>query len=347
MVSSPRDAVRRVLIAAGITGTALTLAAGPALAGNGNSDSTTSGHNPPGNNGTVKIHEAGADPSPDNEPHVSCSFFVSFYGFDAGQTMDVSFTGQAPTGKDEPIAITDPALRSKTSTTDAGGAGNDYDGDLGPYNASNLDLSRLGAPANQGYHIKLDVSTGEPGGHKYKVFWFSPCTSGGGGGTTGGTSGTTTGSESTGGTSTGGTTGGTTGSESTGGTSTGGTSGTTTGSESTGGTSTGGTSTGGTSTGGTSTGGTTGGTTSGTTGGTTGATTTGVLGEQTGTPAGPAVLGEKVTRTTPTAVLGTSETLPFTGTDAGLLAALGAATLGGGVVLTVAGRRRRAAKSEV
>ena len=89
------------------------------------------GHNPPGNNGTVKIHQTAGDSSPHNQPHVTCSFYVSFFGFDKNQTLNIAFAGQAPTGKDTPIAITDASKRSLTSTTDAGGAGNDYDGDQG------------------------------------------------------------------------------------------------------------------------------------------------------------------------------------------------------------------------
>src|SRR3954447_25336420 len=158
------------------------------------------GHNPPGNNGTVKIHQAAGDSSPHNQPHVTCMFYVSFFGFDKDQTLNIAFTGQAPTGKGTPITITDATKRSLTSTTDAGGAGNDYDGDQGAFSASNLDLSGI-TPVKQGYHIKLDVSTGQGGGHKYKVFWLTPCAS-----TPGGTTGGTTGGE------TGGTTGGTTGS---------------------------------------------------------------------------------------------------------------------------------------
>jgi len=351
MQPTARDAVKRVLTTAGITGAALTLAATaayPALADggddhgnngqgnngqqhssqasngnggqsgdhgqsqdngksgddhgksgdNGQGGSTDSGHNPPGNNGTVKIHQNAGDSSPHNQPHVSCFFYVSFFGFDNGQTMNVSFTGQAPTGKDTPIAIKDATLTSKTSTTDAGGAGNDYDGDLGRYDATNLDLSALGAPAKQGYHIKLDVATGEPGGHKYKVFWFSPCTS-----TPGGTTGGTT---ENGGTppAVGGTT-------------------------------------------------ETGTPTSGTTKPAAGATSTG------STAGGATVLGETLTRGTTTSakpsgaqVLGESfargstaglASLPFTGAEVGVMSALGLAAVGGGAALTVAGRRRRRA----
>jgi len=106
-------------------------------------------------------------------PHVDCDFAVAFWGFDADQTLDVSFAGQAPTGKDTPLTVTG-ASTSITSPDDAGG-GQDYDGEL-QFTADQLNLSSLGAPhPKQGYHIKLTVNTYEPGGHKYKVFWLQPC----------------------------------------------------------------------------------------------------------------------------------------------------------------------------
>ncbi len=57
---------------------------------------------PPGNNGTVKIHnvgEAETEPSPEikNEPHVSC-FHVHFFFADTHQSGDWWITGQPPTG---------------------------------------------------------------------------------------------------------------------------------------------------------------------------------------------------------------------------------------------------------
>ena len=359
MQSNSADAVKRVLTMAGVTGAALTLATAAALpafadhdgdssdqskgashsqdagdqgqhngadqgksdehenAGGGQNSSGDDGHNPPGNNGTVKIHQTAGDSSPHNVPHVDCSFYVSFFGFDANQLLNISFTGQAPTGKDVPIAIKDPTKTSKTSTTDAGGAGNDYDGDQGVYDGTNLDLSGLGAPAKQGFHIKLDVSTGEPGGHKYKVFWFTPCTSGS---TTQGATTDNGGTTQNGTTTQGGTT-----------------------------TQAGTTTQGSTVQGTTAQSGTT------TSAGEAAATTTGnssgaasVLGESLsrGTPAtntgsssgGAQVLGEKVSRSTPGLA-----SLPFTGSEAGVLSALGLAALSGGAALTVAGRRRRAA----
>ena len=364
MEPSTADAVKRVLTTAGVTGAALTLAAGAALPayacdhgdsgdhakspsqthnqskdqgsrdqskgssddkatkGSGDQSKGTSddkakgsddGHNPPGNNGTVKIHQTAGDSSPHNVPHVDCSFYVSFFGFDANQTLNISFTGQAPTGKDVPVTIKDSSKTSKTSTTDAGGAGNDYDGDQGAYDGTNLDLSGLGAPAKQGYHIKLDVATGEPGGHKYKVFWFMPCTSG---------STTPTTAPTTGATESGGTT----------------HSGDTKTPESTtqGATTQGATTQGTTTEAATTTGSTAGG--ASVLGETLSRGTTSTAGSAGSVSSGAKVLGEKLTRSTPGLAA-----LPFTGSEAGVLAALGVAALGGGAALTVAGRRRRAA----
>jgi hypothetical protein len=132
-----------------------------------------SGHNPPGNNGTVKIHDVAGDHSPHNVPHVGCTFYADFFGFDNGQQVTVSFAGQAPTGKGTPLGG---SWTGTVSTDDAGGAGNDWDLEL-PFTADQLGVSSLGAPAHQGYHVKMTVLTNEPGGKKSKVFWIAPCTS--------------------------------------------------------------------------------------------------------------------------------------------------------------------------
>ena len=148
------------------------------------------GHNPPGNNGTVFIHDVAGDQSPHNVPHVSCNFYVDFFGFDAGQSVTVSFAGQAPTGPGTALGGT---WTGVVSTDDASGAGNDFDDELA-FTADQLGVSSLGAPAHQGYHVKMTVATNEPGGKKSKVFWIEPCTTPPavlGGGTTGG--GTTSG----------------------------------------------------------------------------------------------------------------------------------------------------------
>ena len=135
------------------------------------SQPSSTGHNPPGNNGTVFIHDVANDHSPHNVPHVSCNFWVDFFNFDTSQPVTVSFAGQAPTGKDT-------ALGGTTTTTleadVAAGAGNDWDGELA-FTGDQLGVSNLGAPAHQGYHVKMTVTTNEPGDHKYKVFWIQPC----------------------------------------------------------------------------------------------------------------------------------------------------------------------------
>lgn len=133
-----------------------------------------SGHNPPGNNGTVKIHSVADDSGHHNVAHVGCSFVVDFWGFDQDQTLTVSFTGQAPTGNGTPLTLDAPDGTSITSPDPAGG-GNDPDGELA-FTATTADLSVLGAPAHEGYHVRLTVDTGQGGGHKYKVFWITPCT---------------------------------------------------------------------------------------------------------------------------------------------------------------------------
>jgi hypothetical protein len=182
---SPQFRARPVALIAGVGITALFTAAATALpaaadspgnngnASHGNSSSRDTGHNPPGNNGTVFIHDVADDHSPHNVPHVSCNFWVDLFNFDNSQSVTVSFAGQAPTGKGT-------ALGGETTTTleadDASGAGNDWDGELA-FTADQLGVSNLGAPAHEGYHVKMTVVTNQPGDHKYKVFWIQPCES--------------------------------------------------------------------------------------------------------------------------------------------------------------------------
>lgn len=131
------------------------------------------GHNPPGNNGTVFIHDVAGDFSPHNVPHVPCTFYADFFGFDEGQQVTVSFAGQAPTGMGTPLGG---SWTGTVSDDEAGGAGNDFDLEL-PFSADALGVTDLGAPhPQQGYHVKMTVLTNEPGGKKSKVFWIAPCT---------------------------------------------------------------------------------------------------------------------------------------------------------------------------
>ncbi|HET7311748.1 MAG TPA: hypothetical protein VFJ17_10540 [Mycobacteriales bacterium] len=272
----------RILTTAGAGASALVLALGPsasALAASGGGHGPGEGHNPPGNNGTVKIHDVAGDTSQHDVPHVSCDFYVDFWGFDSGQTMTVSFAGQAPTGKDVPLQFTASDGYSITSP-DAAGGGNDFDGELG-FSASADQLAALGDPQpQQGYHVTLTVSTGQPDQHpnvKHKVFWLQPCETTGGGGDTGGGD------------------------------------------------------TGGGDTGGGDTGGQTPGSHAG-----------GV--HHRGSTSGTAthVLGEHIARSPhqPAEALGTSATLPFTGSHEGSLTLAAAACIAAGIGLTAAGRRR-------
>jgi hypothetical protein len=128
---------------------------------------------PPGNNGTVKIERDGPDnPNKANEPHVDgCILWLKYYGFDQGQTADITFTSQAPSTPAGKVLLADKAV--KISDTPAGG-GQDEDYVIA-YNLSAA-VQGLKAQPKQGYHIKLSSDTnGAPGGAKHKVFWLK-CT---------------------------------------------------------------------------------------------------------------------------------------------------------------------------
>jgi LPXTG-motif cell wall-anchored protein len=115
---------------------------------------------PSGNNGTVKIDGFPVDDSPANEPHVECPFAVQFFNFDPGQTADISIAAQPPSGSSSQIV----AERSDVPTTP--------DGTSTTFTADDLNLSGLDEQAQQGFHLKLTVtSEGVPGGKKFKVFW--------------------------------------------------------------------------------------------------------------------------------------------------------------------------------
>jgi len=140
--------------------------------GQSSANSNSSSSDPAGNNGTVFIHDVANDQKPHNVPHVGCTFYVDFFGFDEGQNVSVSFAGQAPTGKDTPLGGSQDL--TPVSSDSAGGAGNDWDNEI-TVTADELGVSSLGAPAHQGYHVKMTVVTNQPGDHKYKVFWVQPC----------------------------------------------------------------------------------------------------------------------------------------------------------------------------
>ena len=121
---------------------------------------------PPGNNGTIKIERDGPDQDRSNEPIVDgCIVWLEFYGFDQGQTADITFTAQPPSGTKELIAD-----KNVPISDDPAGGGQDKDAVLA-YNLTSV-VQGLRAQPQHGYHIKVRTdSLQAPGGSKQKVFW--------------------------------------------------------------------------------------------------------------------------------------------------------------------------------
>lgn len=134
----------------------------------------TAAHNPAGNNGFVKVNEEVVpDGIPQNDPHVSCTFNVEFYNYDAnaGYYADVVFELQNPTaGAGYSIHVT--GNTHPFIGADSAGGGNDLDA------RETYKLTFTGTPqANQGFHVKLTIhADGSKGADvKHKVFWVKPC----------------------------------------------------------------------------------------------------------------------------------------------------------------------------
>ncbi|MET7473437.1 LPXTG cell wall anchor domain-containing protein [Streptomyces sp. NPDC005648] len=115
----------------------------------------------PGDNGTVKIHDAGTGEAlKQNEPHV-CTFYLDAFGFDAVQQVDWHIEAWAPTG-----ATKGATVRTGAIVLDARGHGRTED---------------LSLPDG---HYKLFWNfDGENGAAKHKVFW-TDCEDESGGGST-------------------------------------------------------------------------------------------------------------------------------------------------------------------
>ncbi|MGI5138081.1 MULTISPECIES: LPXTG cell wall anchor domain-containing protein [unclassified Streptomyces] len=117
----------------------------------------------PGDNGTVKIHDAKTgEELRRNEPHV-CTFYLDAFGFDAVQKVDWHIEAWAPTA-----ATKGETVKAGAITLDGQGHGRTAD---------------LSLPDG---HYKLFWNfDGEKGAAKHKVFW-TDCkdSQGGGGGTT-------------------------------------------------------------------------------------------------------------------------------------------------------------------
>ncbi|RKN37482.1 LPXTG cell wall anchor domain-containing protein [Streptomyces hoynatensis] len=109
---------------------------------------------PPGDNGTVKIHDATTDEElPRNEPHV-CTFYLQSFGFDAGQEVSWTITEVPPTGSGDTVA------ESGALVLDGEGQGRSDDLALPP-----------------GHYRLTWQFEGENGAAKHKVFW-SDCADG-------------------------------------------------------------------------------------------------------------------------------------------------------------------------
>lgn len=142
-----------------------------APSGADSTNASQGGQAPPGNNGTVKINDSAVDDGPNNEPHVACTFWVNFYGYDAGsQSATMTFDPWAPTSGGHSVTF------STSWTIDQRTGGNQLDKAYGPVDLSSA-LAGITPHPKQGYHVKLTVHvTGSQGSDvKHKVFWIQPC----------------------------------------------------------------------------------------------------------------------------------------------------------------------------
>ncbi|MFG1905491.1 hypothetical protein [Kribbella sp. NPDC048928] len=145
------------------------------VAPSANADQTTAGHghNPPGNNGTIKIEDAVlTDKPPNNNPHQGCTFSVEFYNYDKGDDFHatVKFEDKSPTA-DAGLQVVSGNLNPFIGE-DAAGGGNDLDA------REVYTLKFTGQPhPKQGYHVKITVHADGSIGNdtKHKVFWVTGC----------------------------------------------------------------------------------------------------------------------------------------------------------------------------
>jgi LPXTG-motif cell wall-anchored protein len=119
----------------------------------------------PGDNGTVKIHDATTgEELRKNEPHV-CAFYLDAFGFDAVQQVDWHIEAWAPTAD-----VKGETVQAGEITLDADGHGR----------TENLSLP-------DGHYKLFWNFDGEKGAAKHKVFW-TDCEDGSGSGSTPGSS---------------------------------------------------------------------------------------------------------------------------------------------------------------
>ncbi|MDN0200851.1 LPXTG cell wall anchor domain-containing protein [Streptomyces sp. S.PNR 29] len=113
----------------------------------------------PGDNGTVKIHDAGTgEELRRNDPHV-CTFYLDAFGFDGGQQVDWHIEAWAPTAATKGETV-------KSGAIALDGEGHGRTGDLS---------------LPDGHYKLFWKFDGEKGAAKHKVFW-SDCEDGAGGG---------------------------------------------------------------------------------------------------------------------------------------------------------------------
>lgn len=124
----------------------------------------------PGNNGTVKINDevVNDDGGNQNEPQLnSCTVWVRWYGYDEGaRTSTVTFESQSPTTAGQLVSPVGPQNANFTAPEPV--TGNTLSSE------KSYTLSFSGAPAAQGYHVKVTVTTDKSKGNdtKSKVFWL-------------------------------------------------------------------------------------------------------------------------------------------------------------------------------
>jgi hypothetical protein len=153
-------------------------AAGGGAGGNPGAQATSEqGDQPPGNNGTIKIHDLETPTSfHGNEPHVTCDFAVDFYGFDGWpNSSEMTFELWSPT---QPAAA-HPYTRHVDVTVTERVDGAQWD-KRETFTADDILNGQTATPhPQQGYHVRLTVATTDsaPNGAivKHKVFWMAPC----------------------------------------------------------------------------------------------------------------------------------------------------------------------------
>lgn len=133
--------------------------------------STSGAAAPTGNSGTVKVDGIAFEDHHANEPHPSCDFRITFWGYGEGREATATFAMQSPTN-----ATTGPGSTTYGPIdigTDPAGGGNDPDGNIVVNLGEFLEDSGATAHPQQGFHVKLTVNaTGSQGADvKHKVFW--------------------------------------------------------------------------------------------------------------------------------------------------------------------------------